>query len=500
NYLELKDQLQKLGHRMRSRTDSEVIAHLIEMHVKQGLPLDEAVRRTLLLLKGSYAIAAIFASDEDTIICARMESPLVIGLSPNFVCCSSDIPALPKEVEKIIVVENGEIVVIRPHTIIIKSLETGQELPLKVTLREEMTGDADIGGFTHYMLKEIHEQPQVALNVIKAPAKFVTQLAEKLVKAERVYLIGCGTSYHACIFGSHVLRFLAKIDSFPLIASEFDYCNASLDAKTVVLALSQSGETMDVLSALKRLQDLGIEVLALTNVMGSSITRLASAYLGLYAGPEIGVAATKTFTAQLLMLARVAVEASNIKGENVDYAKRIEEFLRQSPSAIKSSISSNVRRAQELSVKMSLKDHAFFLARGVNVATALEGALKLKEVSYVHAEGYPAGESKHGPIALVEEDYPCVFICPQDETYDKVIGNIMEMKARGAFIVSCIEEGDKEVKEISDFSFVLPSVEVKMLTPVLHVLPLQLLAYYTAVARGFDPDKPRNLAKSVTVP
>jgi len=499
NYLELRAQLERSGHRMRSRTDTEVIAHLIETFIDQGLPLEESIRRAALILKGSYAFAVISAFHEDTIFCAKMESPLVIGLSSNFVCCSSDIPALPPEVEGVIIMNDGEMAIIRPNAVTLKALQTGEQLPLKIVARGELGCIANKGGFAHYMIKEIYEQSQVALNIINAPRHFITQLANEIIKSDKVYLIGCGTSYHACIFGSYILRFMADIDAYPIIASEFNNLYRNLKSRTAILAISQSGETADVLHVLRSLQNTDVKLLALTNVMGSSITRLVSSYVGLYAGPEVSVAATKTFIAQLLMLTRICIEASKIKGINLDLAKEAETFLRSSAKLIETATSSNDGIAKELSIKLSLKHHAFFLARGINIVTALEGALKLKEISYIHAEGYPAGESKHGPIALVEEDYPCIFICPRDETYDKIMGNIMEMKARGAFIISCIEDGDREVKEISDYVFVLPSIEPKILTPILHVIPLQLLAYYTAVTKGLDPDKPRNLAKSVTV-
>ncbi|MEM0320206.1 MAG: SIS domain-containing protein, partial [Candidatus Nezhaarchaeales archaeon] len=282
--------------------------------------------------------------------------------------------------------------------------------------------------------------------------------------------------------------------------SEFSESYIKLGKNVAILAISQSGETADVLQVLRSYANKDVKLLALTNVMGSSITRLVSLYVGLYAGPEVSVAATKTFIAELLMLTRIGIEAARIKGINEDLVSSAERILRSSPKLIEKSLSLNEPLAKSISVYLSLKNSVFFLARGVNIVTALEGALKLKEISYIHAEGYPAGESKHGPIALVDEGFPCIFVCPRDETYYKILGNIMEMKARGAFIISCVEEGDDEVKEVSDEVFVLPNIEVKLLTPILHVIPLQLLAYYTAIARGYDPDKPRNLAKSVTVP
>lgn len=499
NYLELRSALMKVGHKLRSRTDSEVIAHLIEVFMNQGLTFEESVRKAALTLRGSYAFAAISALHEDTIVCVKMESPLVIGLSPIFVCCSSDILALPPEVENIIVMSDGEMAVIRPSMVIIKDLQSDQLLSPKIMTRKELSYVSNKGDFAHYMLKEIYEQPQVALNVASAPRYFISQLAGNLVKSDRVYLIGCGTSYHACIFGSYVLRYMADIDAFPVVASEFNNLYINLRSNSAVLAISQSGETADILHVLRSLQKVNVKLLALTNVMGSSITRLVSCYVGLYAGPEIAVAATKTFIAQLLMLTRIGIESARIKGVNLDLIKEAEAFLKSSAKLIERSLIMNDVLARNLSIKMSLKSNAYFLARGINVVTALEGALKLKELSYIHAEGYPAGESKHGPIALVEEGYPCIFVCPRDETYDKIIGNIMEMKARGAFVISCVEEGDEKVREISDDVFTLPTLDIKLLTPILHVIPLQLLAYYTSVARGLDPDKPRNLAKSVTV-
>ena len=498
NYLELREKLTSAGHKLRSRTDSEVIAHLVEEFLNKGLAIEEAVRHAALLLKGSYAFALISVYD-DAIFCVRMESPLVIGISHDFVCCSSDIPALPPEVKSVVIMNDGELAVLTPRAIVIKNLESGQQLPLRPLSKESVSNLVDRGDFAHYMIKEIHEQPQVALNVMSAPRAFIFKLANELVKSDRVYLIGCGTSYHACIFGTYLLRLMADIDAHPVVASEFHSNCVRMTPGTAVLAISQSGETADVLQVLRALRDKDVKLLALTNVMGSSITRLASLYVGLYAGPEIGVAATKTFIAQLLMLTRICVEAARIKGVNYDLYSNAERLLKSSASLIQKAISDNEPRAKDIALDIALRNNAFFLARGINIVTALEGALKLKEISYIHAEGYPAGESKHGPIALVEEGYPCIFICPRDETYNKIIGNIMEMKARGAFVVSCVEEGDREVKEISDKTFVLPEIELKQLTPVLHVIPLQLLAYYAALARGCDPDRPRNLAKSVTV-
>jgi glucosamine--fructose-6-phosphate aminotransferase (isomerizing) len=499
NYLELRDKLTSAGHKLRSRTDSEVIAHLVEEFLNRGLTIEEAVRHAMLLLRGSYAFALISTLHDDAIICVRMESPLVIGISRGFVCCSSDVPALPSEIENVVIMNDGELAFLTPQAVTIKDSGSGQRLPLKLLNKESIVSLVDRGGFAHYMIKEIHEQPQVALNVMSAPRAFILRLASELVKSDRVYLTGCGTSYHACIFGSYLLRLMADIDAHPIVASEFHDSCTRITPNTAVLAISQSGETADVLHVLRALRDKDVKLLALTNVMGSSITRLVSLYVGLYAGPEIGVAATKTFIAQLLMLTRIGIETAHIKGVNYDLALSAERFLKSSATFIEKAISINEPQAKDVAIDLASKGNAFFLARGINTVTALEGALKLKEISYIHAEGYPAGESKHGPIALVEEGYPCIFVCPRDETYDKIIGNIMEMKARGAFVVSCIEEGDKNVKEVSDKTFVLPEIEPKHLTPVLHVIPLQLLAYYAALARGCDPDKPRNLAKSVTV-
>ena len=499
NYLELREKLASAGHKLRSRTDSEVIAHLVEEFLSRGLTIEEAVRHAALSLRGSYAFALISALHDDAIVCVRMESPLVIGISRDFVCCSSDVPALPPDVESVVIMNDGELAILTPQAVTIRDLWSGQQLPLKLLNKESIGGLVDKGGFAHYMIKEIREQPQVALNVVSAPRAFILRLANELVKSDRVYLVGCGTSYHACIFGSYLLRLMADIDAHPVVASEFHDSCTRITPSTAVLAISQSGETADVLQVLRALQDKDVKLLALTNVMGSSITRLASLYVGLYAGPEIGVAATKTFIAQLLMLTRISIEAARIEGVNHDLTSSAERFLKSSASLIEKAILVNELQTKDVAIDLASKTNAFFLARGINIVTALEGALKLKEISYIHAEGYPAGESKHGPIALVEEGYPCVFVCPRDETYNKIIGNIMEMKARGAFVVSCVEEGDKDVKEISDRTFVLPEIEPKQLTPVLHVIPLQLLAYYAALARGCDPDRPRNLAKSVTV-
>ena len=472
---------------------------MIEDYLNQGKSLEEAVRLAALMLRGSYAFAVISPFHEDVIICVKKESPLVIGLAQNYTCCSSDVPALPRDVDKVIIMNDGEMAILRPMSVIIKDLTSGKELTPNIIPRESLGGLADKGEYPHYMIKEIYEQPQVAINVINAPRYFIHQLAKHIADADKVYLIGCGTSYHACLYGSYILRYLCEVESQSIIASEFEFSHINIKDGQAILAISQSGETADVLHVLRKLQGSNVKLLALTNVMGSSITRLVSSYVGIYAGPEIGVAATKTFLAQLMMLTRIAIETSKIKSVNMDLAHEIEELMHDLPKLINKALSINDAIARSLSAKMALKHHAFFLARGINVATAFEGALKLKEISYIHAEGYPAGESKHGPIALVEEDYPCIFVSPRDETYDKIIGNIMEMKARGAYIISCVEEGDRDVSAISDVTFVLPELKMKILTPILHVVPLQLLAYYTAVTKGLDPDKPRNLAKSVTV-
>lgn len=501
NFMQLREELEGRGHTFRSKTDTEVLSHLIEEGLEAGLSLKEAVRESLRRAEGSYAIAAISPLEPDKIVCARREAPLIIGVCERGVFLSSDIPALLWVTRKVAPLHDGELAVVTPYGFTVERIDTGElvakqleEVPWSPELAEK-------GGYPHFMLKEIHEQPMALRNTLRSPRVYLERACELIEAASKVFLVACGTSYHACIAGSYMLSELASIDARPVLASEFpEWCGRLVDEGTLVLAVSQSGETADTLNAVRLALERGAKVASITNVMGSTITRLSHVYIGTQAGPEIGVAATKTFTAQLATLARLSI----MMGARAGALDRGEEEglsrgLMEAPRLMEEALKSSEPTVRELAMRYAYSRSFFFLSRGVNVATALEGALKLKEVSYIHAEGYPAGESKHGPIALIEDGFPCVFIVSRGPVRGKLIGNIMEVKARGARIIAVAERGDREVEELADEFIGMPEGLPELLTPIIYVVPLQLLAYYAATVKGYDPDKPRNLAKSVTV-
>jgi glucosamine--fructose-6-phosphate aminotransferase (isomerizing) len=494
NFLQIKEELLKKGHTFSSRTDSEVIPHLIEEYMNEGFTLKEALVKSMERVKGSAAIAVISTVEPDRIFCYRRESPLIVGISEKGVFCASDIPAIMPYTRRVMVVPEDRLVVLERGSIQVEDLK-GVTYKTEFT---EITWDLELaekGGYPHFMIKEIFEQPRAIRDTLKIPTVFLDKAA-RLMKG-RIYLIGSGTSYHACLSASYTASALIGMEMRPLISSEFADALLSLEDSTVI-AVSQSGETADTLNAVKHAKSKGARVVGVTNTLGSSITTLSDAYICTQSGPEIGVAATKTFLTQLvaldLLLLRLGLFSGKLSESEHDL---ITKELSSLPGLVEQ-ILSRSNRVKDLALKYSTKENAFFLGRGANVATALEGALKLKEISYIHAEGYPAGESKHGPISLVEPNFLCVFIAPRDRTRDRIIGNIMEMKARGAEVFSVITDGDEELKGISDEYFEVP-VAGEILYPVLCTVPLQLLAYYAATFRGFDPDKPRNLAKSVTV-
>ena len=356
-------------------------------------------------------------------------------------------------------------------------------------------------GYPHFMIKEIHEQPEVLRNTLRIQDHYLDLLSTFLDRANEVFFVACGTSYHACLAASYMFSKLAFLPTFPVYGSEFvEQCGKSVSIDTTILAVSQSGETADTIAAVTCAQQRAATVLSLTNVIGSTMTRISRVYIGTQAGPEIGVAATKTFTSQLSVLAQLALKLSKKRGKiSQDEIDTLEENLEKLPSKV-----DTIVKTQEEKIKLIAKKYAdakvfFFLGRGISTATAYEGRLKLMEIAYIPAIAFPAGESKHGPISLIEDGFPVVFICPRDETHKTIIGNIMEMKARGAHIIAVIEEGDVDIKNLADDYIEVPKGIPPILSPIPYVVPLQLLAYYTALERGLNPDMPRNLAKSVTV-
>jgi glucosamine--fructose-6-phosphate aminotransferase (isomerizing) len=501
NFIELKTELENNGHFMKSRTDTEVIAHLIEEGMKNGLGLIDSFKSALKKIKGSYGIAAISVKEPDKIVCARKESPLVIGIGNNGVYVASDIPAFLPFTNKAIFLEEEEMAILKVDELKIINLRTNEEVFRKPVIIEWTPETAEKLGYPHFMLKEIHEQSLAIKNALRVQRIYFNLAVSKLLSAERIYLVSCGTSYNACLAASYAFSKLAKTPTQAVVASEFnELCEGLINEKSIVLAVSQSGETADTLNAIRVAKAKKASVISITNVMGSTITRLSDVYIGQNSGPEIGVAATKTFTAQLVILLKLAINLSKRKGTlNNEEIYFYEESLLKVPDLVQEVLNKQENKVKEIAKKYKNAKSFCFLGRGINVATALEGRLKLLELSYLPSLAYPAGESKHGFIAVIEKDYPTIFIAPKDETHSKIVGNIMEMKARGAKVIAIIEEDDKKIERLADDYIQIPKGIPSIFTPIVYVIPLQLLAYYLAVEKGYDPDKPRNLAKSVTV-
>lgn len=502
NFLELKRELEDKGHRFRSRTDTEVIPHLIEDEIKAGRSLYEAVLHTVRRLKGSYAIAVISTFEPDKIICARNESPLIIGFSDNAFYCASDIPAILPYTRVFSSMDNGEIAILTVNGVEFKSISNGESISKKTFSVDWSIELAEKQGYPHFMLKEIHEQPLSLRNALRLQEQYLDLLARFIDRGERVFLVACGTSYHACLAASYMFSKIAKVAAFPVIASEFlEQYGEAIGIDDVVLAVSQSGETYDVLKAVDHARMKAATILGLTNTVGSTLTRVSRAYIVQQSGPEIGVAATKTFTAQLLVLAQLAMKVANLRGKlSQQESDFLRDNLRKMPDVIGEVLNSCEEKIKKLAKIYAKKNLFLFLGRGINVATALEGRLKLLEITYIPSLAFSAAESKHGPISIIESGIPVIFIAPRDSTRKDVIGNIMEMKARGAETIILCEEGDKELIELANHHIPMPKGIPEILTPIPYIIPLQLLAYYISVERGLDPDKPRNLAKSVTVP
>ena len=501
NFLELKQELIEQGHTFESKTDTEVIAHLVEEEYKKSGKLEEAVLAATRRLEGSYGLAVICSKEPNRIVLARNESPLVVGIEGECVYCASDVTALLSRTHTFIELKNGEIAILEPRQVHLRRINDGSTVerpPFTVDWSPEM---AEKGGYDHFMLKEIHEQPKSLRQVLRLQQPYVDVMAALMDRAREVYMIAAGTSYHACLAASYMFTNAARRDTVPSVASEFvPQYGDCIGVDSCVLAVSQSGETMDVLQCVEHARMRAATVLAVANMLGSTLTRVSRAFVMQQSGPEIGVAATKTFTSQLAVLAQLACTLGEKRGK-MGHTES-EEFLRalhRVPDVVEQVIAEQDPKIRELAKKFSGTRLMIFLGRGINSATAMEARLKLLEIACVPSLAYPAGESKHGPISLIEPGVPVVFIAPNDASRKAIIGNIMEMKARGASILSVLEEGDKEIKELSDDFIEMPKGLHPLLSPLTYVVPLQLFAYHMAVERGLDPDKPRNLAKSVTV-
>ncbi|MEM2023907.1 MAG: glutamine--fructose-6-phosphate transaminase (isomerizing) [Candidatus Caldarchaeum sp.] len=500
NFLQLKKELTDLNHVFSSKTDTEVIPHLLEEFLKTGENLETAFVKMLRRLEGSYALAVISSTNPGTLLAARKEAPLIIGVGMGFNMVASDMTALLDLTKEMVFLHDGDAAILTKDGFRIIRVESGQivDRPVKhVELSVEM---AEKQGHPHFMLKEIFEQPQTLRDTLRLQRDYVDLLAELLDKGRVIFLVGAGTSYNACLAGSYQLSHMARISTYPVIASEFipNY-GGSLGADSVVLAVSQSGETADVLNALEFARMRACTILGLTNTVGSTLTRVSRAYVLQNSGPEIGVAATKTFTSQVLALAQIALRLARLRGKIAQF--EMDEFkaeLAKVPRVVEEVLARCGPDVQELAQILAPKNFLFMLGRGVSVSTAYEGRLKVMELSYIPCIAYPAGESKHGPISVIEPGVPVLFVAPPDEYRKLNLGSIMEMKARGAYVVVLGDAADEELKQLADFYIGLPRVH-PLLTPIPYAIPFQLLAYHLAVLKGLDPDKPRNLAKSVTV-
>ena len=508
NYDSIKEELSKRGHTFESDTDTEVLTHLIEeVQKKERVSLFEAVRLSLAEVIGAYAIAVIEESNTNEIIVAKKGSPLVIGVGENEFFLASDATPIIEYTKNVVYLEDGEIARLKiGEEMELKTIENVEKTPYIQELELNLEA-IEKGGYEHFMLKEIFEQPKSIADSMRgrldsktAEVKLggLAEYEQKIINADRIIIIACGTSWHAGLIGEYLFEDLARIPVEVEYASEFRYRNPIITEKDVVLAISQSGETADTLAAMKLAKDKGATVLGICNVVGSSIARLSDAGSYTHAGPEIGVASTKAFTAQVTVLTLMALMLGRKKGTIAEsYYRELISEIETIPAKVESMIGMN-DYIKELSAKFKDALNFLYLGRGYNFPVALEGALKLKEISYIHAEGYPAAEMKHGPIALIDENMPIVVIATKKGHYEKVVSNIQEVKARNGIVIAVVTKGDTAVKEIADYVIEIPEV-AEPLVPILSNIPLQLLSYHIAVMRDCNVDQPRNLAKSVTV-
>ncbi len=505
NYQTLKTSLQKLGYKFTGETDSEVLPHLIDSFLKKGYSLCKSVRLALSEVEGTYGIAVVYQKEPDKIIAARKGSPLVIGIGNNENFIASDVSAILAHTKQVVYLEDGEMVELYKDHFAARTI-LDEEIEKEIHEINISLDEIDKGGYAHFMLKEIMEQPESIQNSMRGRILLeegtsklggLEAVADQLADSKRIIISACGTSWHSGIVGEYMFEQFARIPTEVEYASEFRYRNPIITKDDAIFFISQSGETADTLAALREAKNRGALTLGICNVVGSSIARESHAGVYTHAGPEIGVASTKAFTSQLVVLALITLLIARKKNMSLADGKSIALEMESIPSKINKILELN-DEIEKIAENFKDAKNFLYLGRGYNFPVALEGALKLKEISYIHAEGYPAAEMKHGPIALIDENMPAVFIAPKDSTYDKIISNIQEVKARKGKVIAIASENDTEIDNLVDYSIKIPDT-IRMLMPLLTVIPLQLLAYHIAVKKGLNVDQPRNLAKSVTV-
>jgi glutamine---fructose-6-phosphate transaminase (isomerizing) len=505
NYQTIRTSLKNKGYKFITETDSEVIPHLIDSFLNDGYTLCKAVQFALNEIQGTYGIAVIYLNEPDKIIAARKGSPLVIGIGENENFIASDVSAILAYTKQVVYLEDGEMAEVFQDHFIAKTI-ANVDIEKEVTEITMTLEEIDKGGYAHFMLKEIMEQPESVQNSMRGRLLFdkgtaklggLEAVEERLVNSKRIIISACGTSWHSALVGEYMLEQKARIPTEVEYASEFRYRNPIINKEDAIIFISQSGETADTLAALREAKLRGALALGVCNVVGSSIARESMAGIYTHAGPEIGVASTKAFSSQLVVLALITLLIARKRDMSLVDGKSIAEEMELLPEKIRQILKLN---DQIEYIANEYKDcrNFLYLGRGYNFPVALEGALKLKEISYIHAEGYPAAEMKHGPIALIDDNMPVVFIAPKDSTYDKIISNIEEIRARKGRIIAIASENDNNIDNLVDYSIKIPDT-IRMLMPILSVIPLQLLAYHIAVKKGLNVDQPRNLAKSVTV-
>ncbi|HLZ32447.1 MAG TPA: glutamine--fructose-6-phosphate transaminase (isomerizing) [Nitrospira sp.] len=506
NYQPLKQQLEKEGYTFRSETDTEVVAHLIDKHIHRGLNLADAVRAATKEVRGSYALAVISEREPGVLIAARSGCPLVVGRTEHASYVASDVMAMLARTRDVTYLEEGDVAVVTESDMQVSDVN-GRKVsrePARITWDASA---AEKSGYPHFMLKEIHEQPQTILDTMRGRYSYETGEADladigltpkEFAAVDRIWIVACGTSWHAGLVGKYLLEEMVRTPVQVDIGSEFRYRNPLVGKDDLFITISQSGETADTLAAAREAKEKGARVVSIVNVVGSTLARESDGVLYTRCGPEIGVASTKAFTAQLTALYLLALHLARVRNVmNVVDGKAWLDRLVTLPSLVERLLG---REAEIVAIakRYYKKRNFLYLGRGINYPIALEGSLKLKEVSYIHAEGYAAGEMKHGPIALIDKDMPVVVLAPRDRLYEKTVSNLMEVKARRAPVIALVAEGERELGKTADAVFTIPDTH-PLMSPILFTIPLQLLAYHIAVLRGADVDQPRNLAKSVTV-